>query len=219
MVNDNGIDMKGFMDRIDELRIKSGYDGTPLNYQEFSHKANISPQAITNYKNGKRTPSVEILNSIANAYGVSTDWLLGRQTCPDATIHEVEIARYLNITDGAVRKLSEIGHSNNGASLLNVLFDSNYTEGFFSLLSEAVKSAYIQNHIPELEEFKDMETLVAKSEMEEEKRSEFLLKYEKQQYSHWGMVLDWQMRDAANTLRKCVDLIANAGSAAGYDEP
>lgn len=43
---------------------------------------NLSIGAISSYENGRNEPDLETLCRIADFYGVSTDYLLGRSSCP-----------------------------------------------------------------------------------------------------------------------------------------
>lgn len=46
--------------------------------QEFCAAADISFSTYQNYESGKRVPTAEILVKLADFYGVTTDYLLGR---------------------------------------------------------------------------------------------------------------------------------------------
>lgn len=48
-----------------------------LSQKEAASVLGVSPAVISNYENGERTPSVEILMSLASLYHCSTDYLLG----------------------------------------------------------------------------------------------------------------------------------------------
>lgn len=48
-----------------------------LSQKEVASVLGVSPAVISNYENGERTPSVEILMSLASIYHCSTDYLLG----------------------------------------------------------------------------------------------------------------------------------------------
>jgi len=48
-----------------------------LSQKEVASAIGISPSVISNYESGERTPSVEILMSLASLYRCSTDYLLG----------------------------------------------------------------------------------------------------------------------------------------------
>ena len=48
--------------------------------QEFCSAAGVSFSTYQNYESGKRMPTADILIKLADFYGVSTDYLLGRTT-------------------------------------------------------------------------------------------------------------------------------------------
>lgn len=61
-------------DILKTLRKNKGYS----TMQDFCSAANISFSTYQNYETGKRLPTAEILMKIADFYGVTTDYLLGR---------------------------------------------------------------------------------------------------------------------------------------------
>ena len=63
-------------DILKTLRKNKGYS----TMQDFCSAANISFSTYQNYETGKRLPTAEILMKIADFYGVTTDYLLGRET-------------------------------------------------------------------------------------------------------------------------------------------
>lgn len=60
--------------RLRDLRIKYGYS-----QKEVSEKIGVSPSIVSGYESGERTPSTQVLLSLAYLYGCSTDYLLGKQ--------------------------------------------------------------------------------------------------------------------------------------------
>lgn len=62
-------------ERINELRISNGW-----NQVELAHKLNITKQTVSNWENENIQPSVDMLIKIADLFGVSTDYLLNRNT-------------------------------------------------------------------------------------------------------------------------------------------
>ncbi|EEU31091.1 MAG TPA: helix-turn-helix domain-containing protein [Limosilactobacillus coleohominis] len=60
-------------DKIHELRTQKRMSQTDL-----AKAIHASQQAITKWENGKSEPSSSVINSIANYFNVSTDYLLGR---------------------------------------------------------------------------------------------------------------------------------------------
>ena len=51
--------------------------------QEFCEASGISFSTYQNYETGKRIPTAEILIKLADFYGVTTDYLLGREPAPN----------------------------------------------------------------------------------------------------------------------------------------
>lgn len=66
--------IKDLPKRLQELRMKYGYS-----QKEVSEKIGISPSVVSGYESGERTPSTQVLLSLAYLYGCSTDYLLGKQ--------------------------------------------------------------------------------------------------------------------------------------------
>lgn len=60
--------------RLRDLRIKYGYS-----QKEVSEKIGVSLSIVSGYESGERTPSTQVLLSLAYLYGCSTDYLLGKQ--------------------------------------------------------------------------------------------------------------------------------------------
>ncbi len=59
--------------RINELRTAFGW-----NQVELSKKLGVSKQTVSNWENENIQPSIEALIRLADLFGVSTDYLLGR---------------------------------------------------------------------------------------------------------------------------------------------
>jgi transcriptional regulator with XRE-family HTH domain len=62
-------------DILKELRKSKGYN----NAKDFCEASGISYNTYQNYETGKRLPTAEFLMQIADFYGVTTDYLLGRE--------------------------------------------------------------------------------------------------------------------------------------------
>lgn len=63
--------------RLKELRLELG-----LQSQDVAQKLGISKQAYSNYEGNRREPDVETLCLLADFFGVSIDYLVGRPTIP-----------------------------------------------------------------------------------------------------------------------------------------
>lgn len=66
-------------DVLKSLRKAKGFS----NMKEFCEAVDISFNTYQNYETGKRIPTADILIKLADFYGVSTDYLLGREEIPN----------------------------------------------------------------------------------------------------------------------------------------
>jgi len=69
------------METLKKIRNKKG-----LTQAEVAAKLGITYQAYAHYETGRRQPDPEMLLKMANLFGVSTDYLLGRDETPTLTI-------------------------------------------------------------------------------------------------------------------------------------
>lgn len=60
-------------ENIKKLRVARG-----LNQVEFAKTINVTKQCVSNWENDNVVPSIDMLCKIADFFGVSTDYLLGR---------------------------------------------------------------------------------------------------------------------------------------------
>lgn len=82
-----------FPEKIRELRLIN-----KMTQQEIADQLGITRPAYTAYESGKREPDFSILQSIADIFGVTTDYLLGRtkitkKTLKSEVIHLDKILR------------------------------------------------------------------------------------------------------------------------------
>lgn len=66
--------------RLELLRKQKKYT-----HQDMAAKLGITRQAYSNYENGKREPDYDMLEKIADLFGVNTDYLLGRSNDPSSS--------------------------------------------------------------------------------------------------------------------------------------
>ena len=62
-----------FPARLKALRLQHG-----MTQEQLGKKINVTKVSISGYENGTRSPDIETLQKIAEVFGVSTDYLLGR---------------------------------------------------------------------------------------------------------------------------------------------
>lgn len=60
--------------RIKQLRLERG-----INQKELGNAVGVSKQSVSNWENGNIMPSIDLLIRLADVFGVSTDYLLGRE--------------------------------------------------------------------------------------------------------------------------------------------
>lgn len=83
--------------QLRELRKQKG-----LTMKQLGKIVGVGESAISQYENGKRQPDYDILNKLADYFGVSVDYLLGRTDVPnpaESPLDGVEFAFYGEIKD------------------------------------------------------------------------------------------------------------------------
>lgn len=85
-------------DILKSLRKSNGYS----TMQEFCAAVDISFSTYQNYESGKRVPTAEILVKLADFYGVTTDYLLGREPAPDDPVETLSRELKLNLYEKAI---------------------------------------------------------------------------------------------------------------------
>ena len=67
-----------FRIRLKELREKAGYS-----QYSFADKFGVAQSTVGSWESGKREPNFETMQRLADFFGVSVDYLLGRDSIPD----------------------------------------------------------------------------------------------------------------------------------------
>ena len=87
--------MLALNENIKKLRIAQG-----LNQVEFAKILCVTKQCVSNWENDNVVPSIDMLCKIADFFGVSTDYLLGRS--------ERRIVEVSNLTDEQISHITSI---------------------------------------------------------------------------------------------------------------
>lgn len=72
--------MFDFGKRLKLLRKKSG-----ITQKQLSNSIGVTERAIVAYESGKMKPNFDAINSLADTFSVSADYLLGRTDTPNST--------------------------------------------------------------------------------------------------------------------------------------
>ncbi len=67
-------------------RLQQKRSSIKLSQKEVANAVGVNPSVISNYENGERTPSVEILMALASLFHFSVDYLLGIEKTSRASI-------------------------------------------------------------------------------------------------------------------------------------
>ncbi len=73
--------INGLSEKLRSLRERYGYS-----QRQVAKIIGVSPSVISSYETGERTPSIDVLLSLANIYKCSTDYLLGKDNKTSVTI-------------------------------------------------------------------------------------------------------------------------------------
>ncbi len=76
---------RDFCDQLKAAREQRG-----LSQTELAKLTGLQPSAISHFETGNRSPSFDNLKRLANALGVSIDYLLGRSAVPDVATPKAE---------------------------------------------------------------------------------------------------------------------------------
>lgn len=137
-----------FKQRIRELRGNSSQ-------KDIAAKLDISRASLGYYESGERKPDIEILGRIADLFGVSTDYLLGRTNVKTLNLEISQISNKYGLDENSLFKLEELKKVSENISsgyldetpflsrlclnTVNSLFSSQ-----FELLSELVNYLYLR---------------------------------------------------------------------------
>lgn len=87
--------MLALSENIKKLRIAQG-----INQVEFAKVLCVTKQCVSNWENDNVVPSIDMLCKIADFFGVSTDYLLGRS--------ERRVVEVSNLTDEQISHITSI---------------------------------------------------------------------------------------------------------------
>lgn len=71
---------------IKDIRVRKN-----LTQAQVANALGVSSVVYSRYETGSRQPSIEVIIQLADIFGVTVDYLLGRQDIEDSTLSEYEI--------------------------------------------------------------------------------------------------------------------------------
>ena len=90
------------MNRIKEARLALGITGI-----EAARRIGISRQRYSQYERGIYEASYEMLLRIGEAFGVSVDWLLNRESAPADVLRSAIVGRVMSLSDAQIQALAD----------------------------------------------------------------------------------------------------------------
>ena len=104
----------------------------------------VSVQAVNQYKQGTAFPKTENLIKIAEFYGISVDYLLGRTSIPNMDANMQAVHRMTGLSVEAISKLSEMKYDGNQVFLdvISLLIEDGNAEYFLALLCGSISTAH-----------------------------------------------------------------------------
>lgn len=75
-----------------QLRLKQLRESRNLSQQVVADSIGCTTAAYSRYENGQRQPSIDTLIGLAEFYGVSVDYVVGRSEPSESTLSEYELA-------------------------------------------------------------------------------------------------------------------------------
>ena len=143
--------LKGY-DNVFAQRLRELMEEKRITQETLATKAGCSRQSISQYMDGTSVPNVDKLLSIAEYFGVSTDYFLGLSDTPTNDKDLQFVCDYLGLTDKAVEMLKHTIHGDlvdeygiiRGADnkrRINYLFESQYLLALCSYMNNFEKSS------------------------------------------------------------------------------
>lgn len=127
-----------FAKRLSELIAKND------NAKELEHFLRVSPQAISQYKNGESRPSLDNICKIADFYKVTVDFLLGR-TSVDSTDYDIQrVHEYTGLSSNAIIALNNLKNANQitaKSDVLSIILESDEFDYILGTICYAISAS------------------------------------------------------------------------------
>ena len=91
-------------DKAITTRLRDLRDNRGVSQDVVAEACNISRVALTRYENGQRAPRIEIAARLADYYGVSVDYILGRDEQTEPIPEDEQFAEYIKLWSKMTKK-------------------------------------------------------------------------------------------------------------------
>lgn len=108
-----------FPSRLRELREKKG-----ISQEGLARDFEVSKSTIGLYETGDTLPNAKTLHDLAVYFDVSADYLLGLQDTPSTDADVKVICEYTGLSEGAVKRLSDVKNSHPNIDVYNFLLET-----------------------------------------------------------------------------------------------
>lgn len=118
--------MEIFAERLKYLR-----ENLKLSQKEVAQRIHSTEVSISNYEKGTRTPSIDTLNELADCFGVTADYLLGRSKYPVANMKLEKVCDYTGLSPYALKLLNQC-QKHAMPKILNLILSDKMCVEFFN---------------------------------------------------------------------------------------
>ncbi|GIO23927.1 helix-turn-helix domain-containing protein [Oceanobacillus sp. J11TS1] len=123
---------------MDGKRLRELRKAKKLTQAELGKIINVTKVSISGYESGDRTPDTDNLRRLADYFGVTSDYLLGRTNDPDLTaVDEKDIAKRI----AKMRKDLEEGTGEDGLNFMGEPMSEDAKESLLEALEYAERQA------------------------------------------------------------------------------
>lgn len=113
-----------------------------LSQKEIAASIGVSPQSISQYLDGSVNPSYSALIALAELFGVSADYILGRTEVETSNALVVGAVSLTGLSEKAIDFLS---NSKRWAALLNIILESTASTSLLRCLDRMLTMEYYKN--------------------------------------------------------------------------
>lgn len=113
-----------------------------LTQKEIAASIGVSPQSISQYLDGSVNPSYSALVALAELFGVSTDYILGRT---EVETSDTLVSGAISLTGLSEKAIAFLTSSRRGAAVLNTLLESAVSTSILRALDSLLAMEYYRS--------------------------------------------------------------------------